>query len=87
MDITDATRPREESNRTNSRINAAEERLSRKIDYLQDRVDTLKASMIASRLSMQKEIGKLTLFWWVTVHIIGIALLALGFLCLGEGHP
>jgi len=60
MDITDATRRRDESDRTNSRINVVEERLSRKIDYLQDRIDALKDSMIASRLSIQEEIMKLT---------------------------
>jgi hypothetical protein len=34
MDITGMSQRRDESDRANSRINAVEERLSRKIDYL-----------------------------------------------------
>jgi hypothetical protein len=85
MDITDATWRRVESDRTNSRINVVEERLSRKIDYLQDRVDALRDSTAASTLSLHIEITKLTLFWAITAYIGGIALLALAFHCLG-GH-
>jgi hypothetical protein len=86
MDITDATRRRDESDRANSRINAVEERLSRKIDYLEDKVTALRDSTDASILSLHTEITKQAFFWATIAYIGGLALLALAFHCLG-GRP
>jgi hypothetical protein len=87
MDITDATRRRDESDRANSRINAVEERLSRKIDYLEDKITALRESTDASILSLHKEITKQAFFWATIAYIGGLALLALGFHCLGMRQP
>jgi hypothetical protein len=86
MDITGMSQRRDESDRANSRIHAVEERLSRKIDYLENKITALRDSTDASILSLHEEITKQAFFWATIAYIGGLALLALAFHCLG-GHP
>ncbi len=69
-----------------ARFDVVEQRLSQRLDNLQEKVDALKDSMRDSRLSMEKEVTKLALLWAITAYIGGFALLALGSHCLGS-HP